>query len=172
MYAEPVTWRIIVPLLGIVIAAAAPLVRYAVMEQHEQTAIDVLRDVHDAQEIFHRATGGYAADISSLTTPCGTTAAALEEDVLDRLNRAGYALQLRPAEHATVVGRDCHGRDVTSDYYLTGAPLSAFVAGREAFATRSDGRFYLLVDGIAPREREIENGLAIPLDSRDSFRIP
>ena len=172
LYAHHVKWTVVLPLVGGIIAAAVPLVRYAHMRRDERVAIDVMAQMHGAQVAFQRRAGGFATDETSLTTRCDGHEPALSRDVLGRLEAAGYGLQVRAAEGAGVTGRDCLGRDVATDYYVAIAPLSPATRARQAFASRGDGRVYLFVDGLAPRERDMTSGLATPLEARDSFRIP
>jgi hypothetical protein len=71
-----------------------------------------------------------------------------------------------------VVGIDCHGRQLTSDYYVAAEPANEFT-GLLAFAATSRGRVYVFFDGIAPAERDMDaGGLAVPLDTLDTFKIP
>jgi hypothetical protein len=174
MYAHRVKWwwTIGLPLVGTLVAAAVPLVRYARMQRDEGVAIDVMARVQGAQAAFQRLTGGFATDAASLTRACEGSEPVLAPDVLSGLTAAGYGLLLRAAEGAIIGGRDCLGRDLASDYYAAVAPLSPETVARQAFASRGDGRIYLFVDGLAPRERDMASGLATPLEARDSFKIP
>jgi hypothetical protein len=159
-------------LVGTVVAAAVPLIRYAGMERDERTAIRVLQRVHAAQVEFQRRTGGFAIDPASLTTACPGAQAVLPSESLAELADADYSFELRAPAGAIVNGRDCQGREIASDYYVAAAPRSAAAAGRQAFAGRSDGRLHLFYDGIAPRETDIAAGLATPLELRETFKIP
>jgi hypothetical protein len=173
MYAEPVKpLAIVLPLVGTVIAAMVPLVRYAWMQRDERTALEIMADVHRAQHVVRSASGGFATDVASLTTPCDGQGAVLAPEVLERLGRAAYTLRLRAAAGARMVGRDCLGRELADDYYLAVAPVSPGALARQAFSSRSDGRIYFFVDGVPPREADIDRGLPTPLEARDSFRIP
>jgi hypothetical protein len=176
MYAGAVrVWQLaslVVPLVGSVVAVTVPVVRYALIDRSERAAIAALHSIHDAQQMYHRTSGGYAADLRSLTDACVGQPPALAADVLLRLTQAGYALALRASADAAVTGRDCHGRALVSDYYVAAAPAAPGVLPRQAFAGRSDRQLYLFVDGIAPREAEIASGLAIPLAARETFKIP
>jgi hypothetical protein len=165
-------WTIGFPLAGCLVAAAVPLVRYAGMQRDERVAIDVMAQVQGAQAVFQNRSGGFATNAASLTAVCDGREPALSLAVLAGLAAAGYGLQLRAAEGATVSGRDCLGGDVATDYYAAIAPLSPATRARQAYASRGDGRVYLFVDGLAPRERDIASGLATPLEARESFRIP
>jgi type II secretory pathway pseudopilin PulG len=162
---------VVIPIVGIVFMAGVPLWRYAERERNERGAIDALHAVHAAQRAYRAAGSGYATDIAALSAPCGGVA-PLAGDVLERLAAFGYTVRLRAAEGARATGSDCQGRGTSSDYYLAASPVSAHTAARQAFAGRADGRLYLFVDGIAPREADMDGGLATPVELRESFRIP
>ena len=161
----------LVPAVGIVLAMAVPLLLHVAKQRDEQVAVDVLRQVHAVQQAFRAHGAGYAINIDSLTTPCPGSNGALSAGSLSQLASVGYALQLRMADAATLTGRDCHGRPVASDYYMAVAPLSA-AAAQEAYAGRSDGHVYLFFDGVPPREADMDDGLAVVLSERESFKIP
>jgi type II secretory pathway pseudopilin PulG len=162
---------LVVPLVGILIAIALPLTRYVQKQQAEETAIQVLQDVRDAQRAFKAQWGGYATDADALVV-CGT-GRMLDAALLDRLGGRGYGMSLRAGFGATSLAeRDCRGREMATDYYVSIQPTSARNAGQEAFAAGATGDIYVFYDGIAPSEAEIANGLATPLTLRSSFRIP
>jgi type II secretory pathway pseudopilin PulG len=160
-----------VPVLGMLVAASVPLVRHTATQRDERTAIEVLAQVQAAQEAYRRGTGGYATAVASLMQPC-VASAPLPESALTRLARAGYVVSMRAATGAAAAGNDCHAREIVTDYYVAVAPASAATLGREAFARRGSGDVYLFVDGVAPREADIDSGLATPLPQRESFKIP
>lgn len=163
----------LVPIAGILIAAAVPLTRYVEKQRHEQAVIDVLQQVRHAQRAFQQSAGGYATAIETLTTGCGSERAVLGLDVLSRLRDAGYRLTVRGAIDAPSRDRpDCHGRPLARDYYAAVEPLDAFEAGQQAFSARAEGDIYVFFDGVAPTEGSIARGLATPLAQRSRFRIP
>lgn len=164
--------RAVIPAAGIVVAAAIPLAIYAVRDRHERVAIEAVQQVQRAQEVFRAQAGAYASHHESLMTPCGSDAAALGPAPLRALAEAGYVLSLRPARGAVVSGQDCHGRPLVSDYYVSAAPRSAATMARQAVAATGSSRLFLFYDGVAPRETDIESGLATPVETRESFKIP
>jgi hypothetical protein len=83
-----------------------------------------------------------------------------------------YSLVLRRAANATATGADCHGRPTASDYYAAAEPPPEF-GGAHAYGMTSRGRVYVFFDGLAPRESDMaRDGLAVPLDALETFRIP
>jgi hypothetical protein len=163
---------VIVPLVGIAVAASAPLVRYAARERHEQTAIRVVRQVHEAQLALRSRTGGFATELSSLVAPCAGASAVVAPQIIEQLTGAEYRLDLRAAAGAATAGVDCEGRPLVTDYFVTATPVAPWAAARQAVGGRGDGRLFLFHDGVAPREIDIENGLVTPVEARRSFKIP
>jgi hypothetical protein len=168
-------WRIVVPLAGILLAVSFPLTQYARKGRAEHAAARFLAELTAAQEQFRMvyATGGYASDFASLTTPCpggGAEALAVSPATL---TGAGYAVQLRAADGAQVLGADCHGRALASDYYAAAEPMSARTPAEQAFAVTSAGRIFVFFDRRAPREADMTpEGLATPLEALKELIIP
>jgi hypothetical protein len=165
-------WPILVPIIGICVAAGLPLGRHAQKVRDEAIAVRTLRQIQQVQERFRAVVGWYATDAASLAAGCPGVDAALPADVFANLDGAGYVLRLRAAGDGTSMGQDCHGRPIATDYYLAAAPRRAQEAADKAFAGRADGQLYLFVDGIPPTESDLTSGLAIRLDEWDSFKIP
>lgn len=165
-------WSILVPLVGILVAAGVPLARYAAKQRDEAAIVRSLRQVQVAQERFRAAVGAYATDVASLAAGCPEGVASLALAVFDELDRAGYVLLLRAAEGALATGQDCHGRPTASDYYVAAAPQTAWTAADKAFAGRADGQLFIFFDGVPPREADMTGGLAVSIDAVESFKIP
>jgi hypothetical protein len=165
-------WIMVFPIIGTMVTASVPVTQHVTRQRHEQSAVDVIQRLHQAQLAFHTRWGGYAADIASLTTPCPSSEAVLAPDQVSSLEASGYSLQLRAAQGARAAGRDCFGVTLVDDYFVAAAPMSVDEAGQKAFGGRADGRLYVFFDGIAPRETDISAGLATPLDTVESFKIP
>lgn len=165
-----------VPLIGTAIVASLPFVRYVQKRGAESAAADFVRHVQLAQQSFRSSQQGmgYATSFESLTMPCpGSGSGTLSADAINSLERIGYSAQLRAAEGATPVAPDCHGRPTVSDYYAAAAPQLVKSAGQQAFAATGGGRIFVFFDGIAPLERDMApSGLATPLDSLSTFKIP
>jgi type II secretory pathway pseudopilin PulG len=165
-------WSILVPLVGICVALAQPLARYASQQRDEAAAVRALRQIQEAQERFKAAVGSYATDAATLVASCPDADAALPATVFAALERAGYLVQLRTARGATVTGHDCHGRPTATDYYLAAAPQAAWEAADKAFAGRADGQLFIFVDGVPPHESDMASGLPIKIDEVETFKIP
>jgi type II secretory pathway pseudopilin PulG len=163
----------LIPVLGIAAAVALPLVRHVQKQQRESRAVDALEAVRAAQERFRTAAGGYATGVESLVAGCAAAGPALDAGWLARLDHIGYGLQLRAAEGAATFDEpDCQGRPIAADYYVAAAPIDAAQPAQEAFAARAQSGVYLFYDGLAPREADIDSGLATPLEQQGTFKIP
>lgn len=141
------------------------------MRAAEDAAAKTVAAIVEAQRTFRRAAGGYATDLSSLTQACGGQMSA---PLAQRLEAADYDYRvvLRASVRALPAGTDCHGRPVVTDFYVATYPAHTW-AGRQAMAATGRGRVYVFFDGIAPVERDMEaGGLAVPLDTLDTFKIP
>lgn len=168
-------WLLGVPMLGIVIVTLIPFVRYAQQTRAESAASAFLGRVHAGQQAFRVSHGnaGYASALDSLTMSCqGGSGVPIPASDVAALERAGYHPTLRPAELAVTAALDCHGRPLVSDYYASVSPRSVEAPGRQAFAVTSTGRIFVFFDGIAPLERDMAAGLATPLGSLETFKIP
>ena len=136
-------------------------------------AIAVSR-LHASQLAFRDASGGFAATLDSLTSPCPSGEGPwLDAVTLRRLAEAGYELVLRAHEGARVHGSDCQGRPLVDDYYVGVQPAGGRVAPQRAYGSTGAGRVFVFVDGIAPTESDMApGGLATPLEDMATFRIP
>jgi len=163
---------ILVPVVGACVAAGLPLARYAEKQRHEAVAVSALRSIHDAQQRFKAALGGYATDLGTLGSGCPGNVDGVAADILDDLGDAGYVLELRAAADAMSAGQDCHGRPMATDYYISARPRTVREAAEKAFAGRADGELFVFVDGVPPREADMTSGLATTVDELNSFKIP
>jgi hypothetical protein len=169
-------WARAIPILGVAIATAWPLVNYVRREQAEASAVEFLEKLRAAQEAFRAAGGGgYASELVSLMSPCAEqTAPPLRPEDVSGVAAAGYEVTIRPAAVSESSGVDCHGRPTASDYYAAVQPRSPEILAQHAFGTTaSAGRIFVFFDGVAPLEPDMgPGGLATPLDDVDSFKIP
>lgn len=169
-------WAWVVPLMGTLVMVAVPLIRHTQKTRAEAAAATFVGQVQIAQRAFRVAHGddGYASSLASLNTPCpGRTDGHLTPSAVTALIDAGYAATLRPAAGAVAGSPDCHGRPLSSDYYVAVAPRSIDAAGQQAFAAVAAGPICVFFDGIAPVEADMaDGGLATRLDALDAFTIP
>ena len=165
----------VLPLLGTLAAASIPLITFAQKSRAEASAVDLLHRLDRAQQAFRLATGaGYASSLRSIVTGCPVAAAAGQQptEVLSEFD-GPYRLSLRAATSARVVGTDCHGQPIVSEYYASAEPAWTDPRGQKAFAMLSGSGVWVFFDGVAPLEADMgPGGLATRLEALDSFRIP
>lgn len=159
--------------IGILLAVSIQVRAQFRMRDAERVAAASLKAMVEAQRVFRKAggRGGYATDFDSLTQPCpNETVPALPSP--PPFSAYDYRTVLRAAQGASAVGTDCHGRPTASDFYAALQPAHEW-AGRHALASTSWGRIYVFFDGLPPVERDMGvGGLAVPLDTLDTFKIP
>jgi hypothetical protein len=163
-------WSILGPIVGVCLAIAQPLARYAEQQRHEAAVISSMRQLQDAQHRFTAAVGGYATDVAALAAGC-PGASAIPPAVFKTLDDAGYGLELRASSDSASAGLDCHGRVTATNYYVAAAPQTTRETADKAFAGRA-GQLFFFVDGVPPGELDMTSGLAIPIDALGSFKIP
>ena len=162
---------IVAGVVGTAVSVAVQVQSQLKMRAAEDAAAATLSAIVEAQRAFRRATGAYATDLASLTEGCPAQSVPILREPLATVE-FDYQVVLRESTRATQADRDCHGKPTASDFYAAAAPLHAW-AGRQAMAVTSRGRIYVFFDGIAPVERDMETGgLAVPLDTLDTFKIP
>ena len=162
-----------VAVMGIVAAVAIQVQTQLRMREAEQGAAATLTALVDAQRAFRKAggRGGYATDLRSLTEPCPNQPTGSAPS-LPRFASGDYHVVVRAAQRTSLVGTDCHGRQTAADFYASLQPAHGW-AGRQALAATSWGRIYVFFDGLPPLEGDMEaGGLAVPLDTLDTFKIP
>lgn len=160
-----------VAVVGIAAAVSLQVRSQLRMRAAEVAAAQTVTAIVEAQRTFRRGGGGYATELSSLTQPCGGHTAATLEKQFPAVDY-DYTVLLRASSRGTPVGSDCHGRPMATDFYVAVYPSQAW-AGRQAMAATGRGRIYVFFDGLAPSERDMEaGGLAVPLDTLDTFKIP
>jgi hypothetical protein len=168
-------WRLVVPVVGAVIALSWPFARYAMKVQSEAAAVEALDEVRAAQTAFRSAggRGGFATSLDSLTTPCNGLAAVLAISALPDLASRGYEATVRPRRGVGPTGVDCHGRPTAADYYVGVQPVSSAVSGQRAYAATAKSEAVAFFDGVAPSEEDFgPGGLAVPVSQLTTFRIP
>jgi Tfp pilus assembly protein PilE len=164
---------IAVAVAGVVAAVSIQVRAQFRMRDAEKAAAATLNAIVEAQRAFRKAggRGGYATDLQSLTEPCAGEGAAVLAGTA-AIAGYDYRVVVRAAERAAMAGTDCHGRPVASNFYASVRPAHAW-AGRQAMASTARGRIYVFFDGLPPVERDMDaGGLAVPLDTLDTFKIP
>lgn len=151
---------IVVALIGILSALAAPFLIAARASANEASAIQSLRTLVSAQNTYANVCGNGAYTIS-LTTLVSEQFASPDLDITPK---SGYRFQLVPALGSLAGSNDCTGAPTESGFYFRAEPLAANTGSR-GFATNHVGTIWQDTSGIAPPEPFTPGATIAPLDS-------
>lgn len=148
---------VVIALLLIIAAFAAPRLIRARVSANEASAIASLRAVGVAQDLFAQfcGSGGYAPSLVVLgATPPGGSGPFLSPDLTSTASpqKAGYVFALAPGAGAVAGAADCHGNSTTTVFYATAEPLTLGISGRRAFAVATNKTIWQAIGASAPTE--------------------
>ncbi len=151
---------IVVAIIGVLSAIAAPSLLRARMSGNEASAIGSLRAVSNAETVYSvsAAKGNYASSLATLAASCpGSTLGFLTPDLgTDPTIKSGYTIALAAPVLSVVGLPDCNGTATRTAYYATAVPLPG--AGSRGFATTLMGAIFFDPTGVAPTEAEMATG--------------
>ena len=151
---------IVVALIGILSAIAAPFLLAARSSANEASAVQTLRTLVSAQSTFATAcgNGAYSTSLTMLVTE------RYASPDLDITPKSGYRFELFAASDSKPAGADCTGQPTRTGFYFQAEPLDANT-GRRAFATNHLGTIWQDSTGIAPPEPFVPGATVSPLDT-------
>jgi type IV pilus assembly protein PilA len=142
---------IVVAIIGIIAAIAVPGLLRARMSGNEASAIGSLRAINSAQASYASAAGqgGYADDLTILSTGCGSSAGFISPDLKPTSGttvlKAGYTIGM--AGGSQTGPKDCNSVDTKTDYTATAAPQTQGSTGVRGFNTDASGTIFFSTDG-------------------------
>jgi type IV pilus assembly protein PilA len=140
---------IVVAIIGIVAAIAAPGLLRARMSANEAAAIGSLRAIHGAESTYASVAGnnGYATSLTILAVPCGGAVQgfiSLDLDPAtvgaDPVPKSGYFVTL--AGNGSAQTTDCNGTPTNTDYTATAVPESIGSTGQRGFNMTGAGTIF------------------------------
>ena len=148
---------IVVALIGVLSALAAPFLVAAKAAANEASAVSSVRVVNSAQNAFATACGGgnYSLSLTLLVTE------RFASDDVDISPKSGYQFALAPGAGSAVGLPDCTGAPTRTRYYFTAAPLSANTGGI-ALASTEAGLIWQDTSGTPPTEPFAIGGTVSP----------
>ncbi len=152
---------IVVALIGILSAMAAPFLVAARASANEASAIQSLRTLVSAQNTFATVCGA-GAYTTSLNTLVSEQFASPDLDITPK---SGYQFQLVAALGSMPSANDCTGAPTQTGFYFRAEPLAANT-GRRGFATNQVGTIWQDTSGVAPPEPFASGGSISPLDGQ------
>jgi type IV pilus assembly protein PilA len=149
---------IVVALIGILAALAAPFLINAKSAANESSAIGSMRTLNTAQVGYQASCGSgfYSPTFAHLVT------GGFAGPDMDLTPKSGYTFTLAPAAGGRPGGTDCTGTASQGDYYATAVRLDANT-GRRGFATNHVGAIWQDIASAAPTEPFVEAGTVSPL---------
>ena len=144
---------IVVAIIGIIAAIAIPGLLRARMSGNEASAIGSMRAINSAEAAYSSSgSGGYAATLAILLTPCtGGTAAFISPDMTDNVVKSGYTVTLGiGSPNVATAGVDCNNVATNSSYFGTATPVGVGTTGQRSFSTDATGTIYFVAAGTLP----------------------
>jgi type IV pilus assembly protein PilA len=159
---------IVVAIIGIIAAIAAPALMRARMSGNESAAIGALRAVSTAETNYAAAAGrgGYAVGFAVLVQPCPNSSIGFISPDLsqDPSTKSGYRITLAAGAGSQPAQSDCNGTPTRTAFYSTAVPASVGVSGGRAFGTTATGTIFFLSGGVPPTEAQmVPAGGAFPI---------
>ena len=153
---------IVVAIIGILSAIAAPSLLRARMSGNESSAVGSLRAMNTAEASYASGggKGGFATTFVTLAAPCpGGTIGFISPDLsTDPAIKSGYSIVLTVGTGASPGPLDCNGTATQSAYYATALPVMGGTSGLRAFATTGSGTIFFDRTGLAPTEAQMAPG--------------
>ena len=159
---------IVIAIIGIISAIAAPALIRARLAGNEASAIGSLRAINSAEASYSAMAGkgGFATQLSVLSLPCPSSSAGFISPDLsaDPSKKSGYTITLAPGAVGVPGPSDCNGTATLTAYYAIAEPLTVGISGHRAFGTTGRGTIFFDASGTAPTEAQMApGGGAVPL---------
>jgi type II secretory pathway pseudopilin PulG len=148
---------IVVAIVSIVAAIAAPGLLRARMTSNEASAIASLKVVTSAQATYAAScgAGAYAPTFIILgTPPLGGNVGFISMDLGAAVApiKSGYSYTMTPAAVSAAGPNDCNGTATVTGYYATAAPLTWNTNGARSFAVNTTATIWQDFAAAAPTE--------------------
>jgi prepilin-type N-terminal cleavage/methylation domain-containing protein len=152
----------VVAIIGVLSAVAAPALIRARIAGNEASAIGSLRAINSAETSYSivAGKGNYAALLSVLVLPCpSSTIGFISPDLAtDPSKKSGYTITLTLGGASTSGAADCNGNTTETAYYATAVPWTVGLTGHRAFATTARGTIFFDPSGVPPTEAQMAPG--------------
>lgn len=157
----------VVAIIGVLSAIAAPALIRARVAGNEASAIGSLRAINSAETSYSTVAGkgNYATQLSVLVLPCPSSSIGFISPDLgsDPSTKSGYTVTLAVGGASTAGPGDCNGTPTQTAYYSTAVPWTVGLTGHRGFATTARGTIFFDPSGVAPTEAQMALGSASPL---------
>jgi prepilin-type N-terminal cleavage/methylation domain-containing protein len=141
---------IVVAIVGITAAIAAPELMRARMSGNEASAIASMRVVYSAQSTYAAscARGGYAQSLGDLAKAPGSGNAFISPDLaVNGVTKSGYVLNVGPGTNASVItvqASTCNAAadDALASYFAEAHPTAIGSTGQRSFGVDQHGTIF------------------------------
>jgi prepilin-type N-terminal cleavage/methylation domain-containing protein len=156
---------VVVAVVGVDAAIAAPGELRSRMSANEASAIGSMRTIVSAQMGFGALNRGFADDLASLAGVCpGSTDPFLGADLsVNDIAKSGYVFTTSPGLGAVAGPNDCFGVPTQTSYYASATPITIGSTGTRGFATNTAGALWQDVTGAVPTEPFTLAGTVAPV---------
>ena len=156
---------VVVSIIGVVAAIAAPGLLRSRIAGNEASAIASLRAIVAAQQDFGVISRGYADDLATLAGLCpGANVPFISPDLgTNGVEKSGYTFTLAAGLGSVPGPNDCFGNGTQTGYYATAAPLAVGSTGSRGFASNIGSAIWQDTSGAAPAEPFTVGGTVSPL---------
>ena len=157
---------IVVAIIGIIAAIAAPGLLRARMAGNEASAIGSLRAISSAQSTYAASCGNgfYAPTLANLATAptIGGGDGFIGADLADDPSiKSGYTIEMTGGPVATGAPTSCNGADVITTYFVGANPNPG--GGVRHFGTNQGGTIFQATDVVAVTLTGAPGGSATPI---------
>jgi type IV pilus assembly protein PilA len=145
---------IVVGIIGVIAATAAPNLFRARVSGNEASAIASLRSIVSAQQDFSSVTQGFAGDLATLVSICpGSEVPFISPDLNSNgVVKNGYIFSVVAGTGAVAGPNDCFGNPTTTKFYATAVPQAVNSTGYRGFAANGAAAIWEDSTGAAPAE--------------------
>jgi prepilin-type N-terminal cleavage/methylation domain-containing protein len=148
---------IVVAIVSIVAAIAAPGLLRARMTSNEASAIASMKILTSSQATYATSCGGggFAADLVVLgTPPPASNIGFISSDLGSSVTpiKSGYGFTMTGSLASTPGPNDCNGTATVTGYYATAYPLTFNTTGARSFAVGTAATIWQTFTAVAPTE--------------------
>ncbi len=156
---------VVVAVIGVIAAIAAPGMLRSRMSANEASAVGSMRAIVSAQMGFGALNRGFADDLASLAGVCpGSTDPFLGADLgVNGIAKSGYIFAASPGLGSVPGPNDCFGNPTESNHYASATPITVGSTGSRGFATNTAAALWQDSSGAVPTEPFTIAGTVAPL---------
>jgi type IV pilus assembly protein PilA len=156
---------VVVAVIGVIAAIAAPGMLRSRMSANEASAVGSMRAIVSAQMSFGALNRGFADDLATLAGICpGSFDPFIGSDLsVNGIAKSGYTFTVAAGLGAVAGPNDCFGNPTQSNHYASATPITVGGTGSRGFATNTAAALWQDSSGAVPAEPFTLAGTVAPL---------